>query len=52
MKSKCLNYFKCDGSKRSIEHRIYSGEIAIAIVTSKTTQPWYCFVEKDEETKD
>ena len=51
MKPKCYNYYKRNGQKRSLEHRVYDDNaIAVAVVTSRTMQPWYLFLE-DEEAK-
>lgn len=48
-KPKCLNYFRCDGAKRSLEHRIYlGGQISTAVVTSGTFMPWFLFVEDED----
>lgn len=50
IKPKCLNYFKRDGTKRSLEHRIYlGGQISTAVVTSGTLMPWFLFVEDEDE---
>lgn len=49
IKPKCLNYFKRNGTKRSLEHRIYlGGQISTAVVTSGTLMPWFLFVEDED----
>lgn len=48
IKPKCLNYFKRNGSKRSLEYRIYLGRwISTAVVTSGTLMPWILFTEDE-----
>lgn len=48
IKPKCLNYFKRDGTKRSLEHRIYMGDsVSCSVVTSATWMPWFLFFDDE-----